>query len=1352
MKTPGARRYVTFSGCFVMVAGWRQFYSSNDAILAVNTDTGQLLCALSSFARAGWVRPCGELNVSGLAHVYAAKHGFLLTYGRSATALPSFYNLQLHKLVKLSEYFTSDASQWRMVSSNGVWAAIDTDTGDVACFGDSDPDCSQFRVPRGALVFPTAYSPEFVAIDGDNASCYDSAKIWKEYLHWYHSGYDYNNVDYYDYFDLGSRVLDDYLYNTSCEQLNFAGITDVASTEHASVAFSRKTGKGFCWGRQHKGGNCSSVDFSGVTDVVASGAAFVALRKSTGTATCWGQQDTGGNCSSLSFAGVTHIYSTREAFLALNKNNDTGFCWGQWNTGGDCAGVNFKGKTEFYSSAGAFLAFNRNAGLGVCWGDRMLGGHCSRVNFSGVTDIVASGAGFLAFRRHVGSVTCWGSMDCKGDYSFMMCPPGHEEVAGQECVPCAPGKHYSNYHGACSPCEAGFIAPEPGSAACQICGRGTYARGQECADCPAGRYSATKGAADVSACVLCPANTYSETPGETDVRSCKTCPGIRGVAVTKQDGASQLSHCVCAAGYFLPSPAKKFYSLGCVRCDPSMLDCPGNGTSAIAKPGYYIHGEWSKGAIVFPCLVGGGATCLGGLAFNEAGEVAPCSGDYTSCPDQCSAGHRGYACASCDVGYARQRYPEKCEECANINHGFTAIGAGYVFLSVQSLVLAVMQATAARQGGSAIHSIMIRCLTSWSLTVGLLAKIDLTQIRLFEWSDTIAEEQTQDATADSRRPAAESKLEFPPAMSTLLRSLWTFTRKLTELSEVFPLEQAVACWAHDRSLDPQVALAVYWSFLHVPLNLLVAVGVACCMYLGARMVSPDNKNCEDARAAPARLVLGLYKRNSTPLQVVRQTSPVLLFTLYSVWPAVTQSNLFLSSCGRFAGRHGLEYRLLSNLDLICWTDRHWDLIVISYIGVLMWTIAPLVYLYLRIRSFKLRRQTPKVLAQLGYFYTGFKFRFWWWDIFVKRADVLMFMTISSTPTMPDDRARLLWYTFASATFWAVHERYRAFDGRQGGVLNGLESLALSSRFSSVLFICVVLLSEAKPWQCIVLGILVFIANALFLGFSFMHITVEAARSTKATLAKAHHSTLERKTKKLNGLKEATSMSAVLTKLYMAGIWVCSLFAELKEHELRRVPKLVWKHGGGVSLQGHVCNVHAGGGERSFADFVLWRALRRFFRLTPEDQLLGLLGNFANFTEYMTIAALKMPARASPVSRHSSMARRQVQGIYCVPTRSDVFVIMAIAYRDVRLDRPVCTVAELWSAALEVIKDLAENERGSLELSMDDLATVLDVLWMLREDEEDDPLDMIRDLQQALTSSDPKVVATVNDGDKELASI
>jgi len=95
--------------------------------------------------------------------------------------------------------------------------------------------------------------------------------------------------------------------------------------------------------------------------------------------------------------------------------------------------------------------------------------------------------------------------DVSGDAACGLCPAGtySDQSAVQACTECAEHAVSGSGQTECQ-CEAGYSGA---GAACVFCERGKYKSSvgsDECTDCPAGTYSTSQAASDLSACVDCP--------------------------------------------------------------------------------------------------------------------------------------------------------------------------------------------------------------------------------------------------------------------------------------------------------------------------------------------------------------------------------------------------------------------------------------------------------------------------------------------------------------------------------------------------------------------------------------------------------------------------------------------------------------------------------------------------------------------------------------------------------------------------------------------------------------------------------------------------------------------------------
>jgi hypothetical protein len=441
---------------------------------------------------------------------------------------------------------------------------------------------------------------------------------------------------------------------------------------------------------------------------------------------------------------------------------------------------------------------------------------------------------------------------------------------------------------------------------------------------------------------------------------------------------------------------------------------------------------------------------------------------------------------------------------------------GYMLTAIMYFVVASLQAVAAESRIPAVYTILIRCVTNWSLTIVHLQSFDFSGMALINWSPSANQQRVSERSeynASNNVDFAESvqTLSFPSELQSFSTSVYSLVTHLPEMTAIQSSQVTLECVSHELGWNPQMAPALYWAFVHVPVILLIAVLVSLCAFFFERArsrspkVSPmddpqapdaDDPQVPDAVESPCsqKLIYGLFRPDSSLAEVIVQTEPVLFVVLFGLWPQITIRNLTAFSCLVAPSEDGvMEHRLQANPDIKCFDAFHLSLMFVSLAGCFAWSVAPLLYLYYRIRREGPSKYRPRFAARFGYFFSGLEPRTWWWELIVKRSDILIFNVIAYADVgFPDERARLLWFAFMSGMMLAVHERFKPYDERQGGLVDIIESLALCTRFATYLFACALLLLEGGAWLCWILGLSTLIANLVFLAYCLVQISVDVS--------------------------------------------------------------------------------------------------------------------------------------------------------------------------------------------------------------------------------------------------------------------
>ena len=277
----------------------------------------------------------------------------------------------------------------------------------------------------------------------------------------------------------------------------------------------------------------------------------------------------------------------------------------------------------------------------------------------------------------------------------------------------------SGRNSSCSPCQAGFAAPKPGSSTCEACAAGRYSEeaSARCVACPLGtvsspasgtcsRCDAGSFARDSSTCEQCPGGTYSP-PGSSACQVClagrfsltgfSSCPKCPAGSITKVEGASTCELCpggtsarpgsstcqMCQAGKFSPVG-----SSSCINCAAGFISqrgasacdqCP-LGTQEVnhqycdqCPAGFAVSLETN-----FSCT-----KCQVGFVAPNPGSSAcePCpAGTYEANHLSCSLCAPGFvslgannSCSACQAGFvAPDPGSDTCQPCPGGTYSISA--------------------------------------------------------------------------------------------------------------------------------------------------------------------------------------------------------------------------------------------------------------------------------------------------------------------------------------------------------------------------------------------------------------------------------------------------------------------------------------------------------------------------------------------------------------------------------------------------------------------------------------------------------------------------------------------------------
>jgi hypothetical protein len=172
--------------------------------------------------------------------------------------------------------------------------------------------------------------------------------------------------------------------------------------------------------------------------------------------------------------------------------------------------------------------------------------------------------------------------------------------------------------------------------------------------------------------------------------------------------------------------------------------------------------------------------------------------------------------------------------------------------------------------------------------------------------------------------------------------------------------------------------------------------------------------------------------------------------------------------------------MLMHPDTKCMTfveSEHGFLMIISISGLLLWSLGIVAVLYIIIRGRD--RQKSFVTRNFGYLLEGYEPQYWYWELLVKKVDLLATALITYTSVANDPRAKILLYSVQAAIFYALQLYLAPYDNRQLKLLDRMENTGLLVRetlFTGIAF--VLLFDTSASFTMGICGILVGL-NAYF---------------------------------------------------------------------------------------------------------------------------------------------------------------------------------------------------------------------------------------------------------------------------------
>ena len=197
----------------------------------------------------------------------------------------------------------------------------------------------------------------------------------------------------------------------------------------------------------------------------------------------------------------------------------------------------------------------------------------------------------------------------------------------------------------------------------------------------------------------------------------------------------------------------------------------------------------------------------------------------------------------------------------------------------------------------------------------------------------------------------------------------------------------------------------------------------------------------------------------------------------------------------------VRQRLLPHPDVVCWSADHFLLSLLAIIGLGVWCVGVPLALFLRLYCLK-DRQSPENFRKYGYFIQGFEPQYWWWDIVVKRFDILLMNLITYTSIATDEKAKLLVFPIISGCALGLCAWCQPFTNTQAEILDFLEMCLLSFRFCLFSMVAIMLIfNPPRNATWALAGLLVFLL-VIVCGYFAVHVAAQFLKGSAQDMAES----------------------------------------------------------------------------------------------------------------------------------------------------------------------------------------------------------------------------------------------------------
>lgn len=327
-------------------------------------------------------------------------------------------------------------------------------------------------------------------------------------------------------------------------------------------------------------------------------------------------------------------------------------------------------------------------------------------------------------------------------------------------------------------------------------------------------------------------------------------------------------------------------------------------------------------------------------------------------------------------------------------------------------------------------------------------------------------------------------------------------------------------------------------------------------------------SADDDNQVTAYPIFRLFRRPSIG-SVMKDCAPVVLITLSSIWMVVTYRFM--------AAIHTVRIQRCTDCDtgiteevavwaqdmrLDSFADDHFTVGILGCIGLIIWSLGvPLsIFLLCYIQRFKLHRFATR--RMLGYFILGFQPSYFWWDLLVKRCDLLMIFFVAYSSVLNTRESKLMAFQGISAFMCLLNATFNHYDSLRCQLADRLESKLLLVRLLDFFGLNVIVALELER------GTFVFVMICAFLMIVNIYVVLLVILCIISEMCGAKAMSFVHKDDESDRALATSRSKQVLraTVCFIAG-FLGSIENE-RQCQVQKAPVLVWDGAAGIAFAKH----------------------------------------------------------------------------------------------------------------------------------------------------------------------------------------